>query len=66
MDRHNPIEFAFVRKRAQQLFEEGMTDGAIRLFKAVDDAQVRRFEAACSQKAAEEPSERNFVSTHFR
>lgn len=39
MERHNPIGFAFMRRRAEQLFEEGMTAGAIRLLKAVDDAQ---------------------------
>ena len=66
MERHNPMGFAFARRRAQQLFEEGMTAGAIRLLKAVDDAQVRRFEATSGQKAAEETAERSFVSTHFR
>lgn len=66
MERHNPIGFVFARRRAQQLFEEGMTAGAIRLLKAVDDAQDRRFEAASGQKAAEETAERSFVSTHFR
>ena len=66
MERHNPIGFAFMRRRAEQLFEEGMTAGAIRLLKAVDDAQVRRFEAASGRKAAEETTERNFVSTHYR
>ena len=50
MERHNPIGFAFMRRRAEQLFEEGMTAGAIRLLKAVDDAQVRRFEAASGRK----------------
>ena len=65
MERHNPIGFVFARRRAQQLFEEGMTAGAIRLLKAVDDAQDRRFEAASGQKAAEETAERSFVSTHF-
>ena len=66
MERHNPIGFAFMRRRAEQLFEEGMTAGAIRLLRAVDEAQVRRFEAAFDRKAAEEPVERKFVSTHFR
>lgn len=66
MERHNPMGFAFARRRAQQLFEEGMTTGAIRLLRAVDEAQVRRFEAASGQKAAEETAERSFVSTHFR
>lgn len=66
MERHNPMGFAFARRRAQQLFEEGMTAGAIRLLRAVDEAQVRRFEAASGQKAAEETAERSFVSTHFR
>ena len=66
MERHNPIGFAFVRRRAQQLLEEGMTAGAVRLLRVVDEAQVRRFEAAFDRKAAEEPVERKFVSTHFR
>ena len=50
MERHNPIGFAFMRRRAEQLFEEGMTAGAIRLLRAVDEAQVRRFEAEADQK----------------
>lgn len=66
MERQNPIGFAFVRRRAQQLLEEGMTAGAVRLLRVVDEAQVRRFEAAFDRKAAEEPVERKFVSTHFR
>ena len=66
MERQNPIGFAFVRRRAQQLLEEGMTAGAVRLLRVVDEAQVRRFESAFDRKAAEEPVERKFVSTHFR
>ena len=66
MERHNPMGFAFARRRAQQLFEEGMTAGAIRLLRAVDEAQVRRFEAEADQKTVEEHGERHFVSTHFR
>lgn len=66
MVKQNPTEFAFVRRRAQQLLEEGMTAGAVRLLRVVDEAQVRRFEAAFDRKAAEEPVERKFVSTHFR
>ncbi len=66
MERHNPMGFAFARRRAQQLFEEGMTAGAIRLLRAVDEAQVRRFEAEADQKTVEEHGEQHFVSTHFR
>lgn len=66
MERHNPMGFAFARRRAQQLFEEGMTTGAIRLLRAVDEAQVRRFEAEADQKTVEEHGEQYFVSTHFR
>ncbi len=66
MARHNPMGFAFARRRAQQLFEEGMTTGAIRLLRAVDEAQVRRFEAEADQKTVEEHGEQHFVSTHFR
>ena len=54
MERHNPMGFAFARRRAQQRFEEGMTTGAIRLLRAVDEAQVRRFEAEADQKTVEE------------
>lgn len=58
MERHNPIGFAFMRRRAEQLFEEGMTAGAIRLLKAVDDAQVRRFEPLPARKRRKKrPSE---------
>lgn len=66
MAKQNLTEFAFVRMRAQQLFQEGMTACAIRLLKPVDDAQVRRFEAASEQTRIEEIQEQNFVSTHFR
>ena len=66
MESHNPMGFAFARRRAQQLFEEGMTTGAIRLLRAVDEAQVRRFEAEADQKTVEEHGEQHFVSTHFR
>ena len=66
MERQNPIGFAFVRRRAQQLLEEGMTAGAVRLLRVVDEAQVRRFEAAMNEKVTEETGEQNFVSTHFR
>lgn len=66
MVKQNPTEFAFVRRRAQQLLEEGMTVGAVRLLRVVDEAQVRRFEAAMDEKMAEETGEQNFVSTHFR
>ena len=66
MVKQNPTEFAFVRRRAQQLLEEGITAGAVRLLRVVDEAQVRRFEAAMDEKVAEETGEQNFVSTHFR
>ena len=66
MVKQNPTEFAFVRRRAQQLLEEGMTAGAVRLLRVVDEAQVRRFEAAMDEKMAEETGEQSFVSTHFR
>ena len=40
MERHNPIGFAFMRRRAEQLFEEGMTAGAIRLLKKKRPSEI--------------------------
>lgn len=39
------VEFTFLIRRAEQLYCEGETGGAIRLLEAVDEAQVTRFAA---------------------
>lgn len=65
MTKQGPVEFIFLRMRAQQLYQEGLTACAARLLRAVDEAQARRF-ADAARTTAEETRVREFVSTHFR
>ena len=65
MTKQDPVEFVFLRRRAQQLYQEGLPACAARLLRAVDEAQAERF-ATVGRPAAEDTRVREFVSTHFR